>query len=99
MLSIWSSLKFCRLVKSKPFPKQALVFTCLSTNVLKTLGETAGNKQFFLLPKCFLDSSGELEVIFMKTLIVFVASVDQDQTAQNMHSDLCSSLSTLPRHS
>ena len=41
----------------EPFPKQALVFTCLHYKSLKTLWEKreiARYEQFLLFPKCFL---------------------------------------------
>ena len=40
-----------------PFPKQALVFTCLKYKCFKKIegkGEIAWNKQFLLFPQCFL---------------------------------------------
>ena len=39
MNAIWKILKFCRLVYGQPFPKQALIFTCLQ---LKSLENTVG---------------------------------------------------------
>ena len=57
MLSIWSPLKFCRLVKNSPFPKQALVFICLQYKSMENTvrkGEIARNEQFLLFPRCFL---------------------------------------------
>ena len=41
----------------QPFPKQALVFTCLQYKSFKNTvgkGEIACNEQFLLLPQCFL---------------------------------------------
>ena len=41
----------------KPFPKQALVFTCLQCKSFENTvgkGEIAQNKQFLLFPQCFL---------------------------------------------
>ena len=41
----------------KPFPKQALVFTCLQYKSLENTvgkGEIARNEQFLLFPQCFL---------------------------------------------
>ena len=40
-----------------PFPKQALVFTCLQEKSFKNTlgkGEIAHNEQFLLYPQCFL---------------------------------------------
>ena len=40
-----------------PFPKQALVFTCLQCKSFKNTvgkGEIARNEQFLLFPQCFL---------------------------------------------
>ena len=45
------------VVKNKPFPKQALVFTCLQYKSLKNTvrkGEIVHNTQFLLFPQCFL---------------------------------------------
>ena len=42
---------------SKPFPKQALVFTCLQCESFENTvgkGEIARNEQFLLFPQCFL---------------------------------------------
>ena len=42
---------------SQPFPKQALVFTCLQYKSFENTagkGEIARNKQFLLFPQCFL---------------------------------------------
>ena len=42
---------------SLPFPKQALVFTCLSYKSFENIvgkGEIAQNEQFLLFPQCFL---------------------------------------------
>ena len=43
---------------SKPFPKQALVFTVSSTSLFKKCGkkEIVRNEQFLLFPQCFLPS-------------------------------------------
>ena len=52
ILSMCKRLTFC-----KPFPKQALVFTCLQYNYFENTvgkGEIAHNEQFLLLPQCFL---------------------------------------------
>ena len=41
----------------KPFPKQALVFTCLQDKSFKNTvgkGEIAHHEQFLLFPRCFL---------------------------------------------
>ena len=41
----------------KPFPKQALVFTCLPYKSFENTvgkGEIARNEQFLLFPQCFL---------------------------------------------
>ena len=57
MLSIWTSLKFCHFVKSQPFHKQVLVFTCLQYKSLEnTTGkeEIAHNKHFLHFPQCSL---------------------------------------------
>ena len=57
ILSIWTTKRFCHLVKSSPFPKQTLVFTCLQCKAFENTigkGETACNKQFLFLPHCFL---------------------------------------------
>ena len=43
-----------------PFPKQALVFTCLQYKSFENTaekGEIAGNEQFLLFPQCFLPFS------------------------------------------
>ena len=53
MLSIWTSPTFCCLIKSQPFPKQALDFTCLQYKSFENTagkGEIAGNEQFLLFP-------------------------------------------------
>ena len=45
------------LVKCYPFPKQALVFTCLKYKFFENTvrkGEIARNEQFLLFPQCFL---------------------------------------------
>ena len=69
MLSIWNSLKLCRVVKSQPFPKQVLVFMCL---LYKSFGKTVGkgeitcNEQFLLFPLCLLP--------FLRTFIKLVIS-------------------------
>ena len=42
---------------TQPFPKQALVFTCLQYKSLENTvgkGEIARNEQFLLFPQCFL---------------------------------------------
>ena len=42
---------------SQPFPKQALVFTCLQYKSFENTvgkGEIAHNEQFLLFPQCFL---------------------------------------------
>ena len=42
---------------SQPFPKQALVFTCLQYKSFENTvgkGEIARNEQFLLFPQCFL---------------------------------------------
>ena len=42
---------------NKPFPKQALVFTCLQYKSFENpvgKGEIARNEQFLLFPQCFL---------------------------------------------
>ena len=45
------------MVKGKPFPKQALVFTCLQKKSVENTvrkEEIARNEQFLLFPQCFL---------------------------------------------
>ena len=45
------------LVEAEPFPKQALVFTCLQYTTFENTagkGEIAQNEQFLLFPQCFL---------------------------------------------
>ena len=45
------------VVMGQPFPKQALVFTCLQYKSFENTtgkGEIARNKQFLLFPRCFL---------------------------------------------
>ena len=45
--------KICRLVMGLPFPKQALVFTCLQYKSFENTvgkGEIAHNEQFLLFP-------------------------------------------------
>ena len=67
-LSIWTRLKICRLVISYPFPKQALVFTCLQDKSFENTvgkGEIAHNEQFLLFPQCFYPYE-ELSSIFNK---------------------------------
>ena len=39
MLSIWTCVKFCHLVKSYPFTKQSLVFTTLQYKALENIVE------------------------------------------------------------
>ena len=51
--SIRTRQKFIYLVKSKPFHKQALVFTCLQYKSFENMvekGENARNEQFLLFP-------------------------------------------------
>ena len=48
---------FCRKQIAQPFPKQALVFTCLQYKPLENTvekGEIAPDEQFLLFPQCFL---------------------------------------------
>ena len=57
--TLWKKLKFLKMsvVKSLPFPKQALVFTCLQYKSFENTvgkGEIACNKQFLHFPQCFL---------------------------------------------
>ena len=43
--------------RNYPFPKQALVFTCLQYKSFENTvekGEIASNEQFLLFPQCFL---------------------------------------------
>ena len=57
MLSIRASVKLCHLIKSQPFPKKALVFTCLREKSFENTvgkGEIARNEQFLLFPQCYL---------------------------------------------
>ena len=45
-----------KLIEPQPFPKQALVFTCLQYKPFENTlgkGEIARNEQFLLFPKCF----------------------------------------------
>ena len=47
----------CKNLTCYPFPKQALVFTCLQYKSFKNTagkGEIARNEQFLLFPQCFL---------------------------------------------
>ena len=72
MLSVLTSLKMICLVKSEPFPKQALVFMRLGTSLLKTLWEkekllVTGN--FFFSLSVFYPF-GELSAVFIKFEIV-----------------------------
>ena len=63
-LKVWThanhfSFKFNTLGQSiiLPFPKQALVFTCLQYKSFENTvgkGEIACNEQFLLFPQCFL---------------------------------------------
>ena len=60
-VSVWTSLKFCRLVMSKPFPKQALVLTCLQYKSIENTvgkGEIARNERFLLFPSVFSTRAG-----------------------------------------
>ena len=57
MLLVWESVIFCNVVKSQPFPKEALVFTCMQYKSFENTvgkGEIAHKKQFFLFQQCFL---------------------------------------------
>ena len=53
MLLIWTSLKICCLVQSKPFPKQALSAVQVFENSVEKV-EITRNKQFLLFSQCFL---------------------------------------------
>ena len=57
MLSIWISLKICRLVKSKPFTPFILISTHQQQTAFENIvgkEEIAHNEQFLLSPRCFL---------------------------------------------
>ena len=57
---IWTSLHFCSVVMSSPFPKQALVFACLHyTSFENTVGkgETAHNEHISPFPAVFSNLS------------------------------------------
>ena len=57
MLSIWTGLKFCRLVKVDPVPNKPWFLRACSTSLLKTVrdkGEIARNEQFLLFSQHFL---------------------------------------------
>ena len=63
MLSIWSRSKFCHFGKelthlaALPFPKQALIFTCLQYKFFENTvrkGEIARKEQLLLFPQYFL---------------------------------------------
>ena len=72
MLSVWTRLKLCHLVKGLPFPNQALVFCVCSKSLLKMLLE----KEKMLVMSNFSFSHsvfypfGELCAIFIKFKIV-----------------------------
>ena len=56
-----------------PFPKQALVFTCLQYKSFENTmgkGEIARDTQFLLFPQCFLSVNEELSAIFIEFEIV-----------------------------
>ena len=56
LLTIRRRLKLYRQVKGEPFPKQALVFTCLQCNSFENTvgkGEIARNEQFLPFPTVF----------------------------------------------
>ena len=64
----------------KPFPKQALVFTCLQYKSFENTvgkGEIARNEQFLLFPQCFLPFWGtvchfhQIENWRLQTLLVW----------------------------
>ena len=55
--SFSKSLKVGIMCSREPFPKQALVFTCLKYKSFENTagkGEIARNEQFLLFPQCFL---------------------------------------------
>ena len=58
----------------RPFPKQALVFTCLLFKSLENAvdkGGIARNEQFLLFPHSVFYPFGELSAIFIKLEIIF----------------------------
>ena len=57
MLSIWTSLKFCCLVKSQPIRTQWHLLTLLGNKPCENTvgkGEIALNEKFLPFPQCFL---------------------------------------------
>ena len=65
-------MRYC-VVMGQPFPKQALLFTCLQYKSFENCvgkGEIAHNEQFLLFPQCFFYPLEELSSILIKFEIV-----------------------------
>ena len=67
----------------KPFPKQALVFTCLQNKSFENTvgkGEIARNEQFLLFPQCFLLRFGELSAISLNLKLLSAKSFGMEES-------------------
>ena len=80
LLMNWKSLKLAYQFKGEPFPKQALVFTCLLYKSFENTagkGEIAHDEQFLLFSLCFLSiwktffHRHQIQLCFLQTLFVW----------------------------
>ena len=62
----WKSVKLAYQVHGKPFPKQALVFTCLQYKFFENTvgkGEIAHDEQFLLFPTVFSTCMEKFQIL------------------------------------
>ena len=72
-VSIWTSLKFCRLVMSKLITTQSQLLAPLEKRALENIvgkGENAGSQHFFLFPPYFLPFLAQISILSHDYVVV-----------------------------